>query len=183
MDSAMMSRDATVSSRAGSMLRGSRDFYWAFHLLTIHRQDLEVRAGRMPSPFQSRATCAALALELAFKARLVLDGASERKTKTHDYEVLFTLLSAGAQADVASRLLDGTGAPVDVASLRGLLSEFKDTFLQWRYLHERTHTEFQEGNIRALILALHASIVALRPEFGPWVGVIQPQPDILNVGR
>ncbi len=158
---------------AGHMFRGSRDFLVAYQLIGAFRASAEVRQGRAPSPIQSLAANAAFALELALKARVVLDGGTppSKGPAGHSYVAMFSLLSHRAQEDVASLLLVGA-RPATVEGLVKSLKEFEGTFQQWRYLHEHDQAVFHEGNMAAVIHAVHLSIVRARPDFGPWPGVI-----------
>jgi hypothetical protein len=157
---------------AGGMFRGSRDFFLAYELLGAFAASPDARAGRAPSPIQSQATCAAMALELALKCRIVLDGCEA--PPSHSYVVLFRTLSQGAQEEIAS-LLTIDNQPATVATLLDALKDFEGTFQQWRYMHEnlgkRTIT-FHEGNMIATMHAIYQSIIRLRPDFAPWPGVI-----------
>ncbi len=158
---------------AAQMFRGSRDFLLAYDILGGFLRSSDVRDGRAPAPIQSQATCAALALELALKARIILDGGAPPTSGRagHDYLVMFGLLSPAARADIASFLLLD-GKPATVEGLGGVLKEFEGTFQEWRYVHEHTEVAFHEGNMVAVIHAVYHSVVRLRPDFGPWPGVI-----------
>jgi hypothetical protein len=155
------------------MFRGSRDFFLAYELLGAFLESSEVRQGRAPAPIQSQATCAALALELALKARIVLGGGSppSKGPDGHKYVAMFNLLPRAAQEDVAS-FLHVDAHPATVEGLVRSLKEFEGTFQRWRYMHEHTEIAFHEGNMVAVIRAVCRSIVRLRPDFGPWPGVI-----------
>lgn len=158
---------------ASRMFRGSRDFLVAYELITDFCKTPEVKAARAPSPIQSQATCAALSLELALKARIVLDG-GEPPTKGkagHSCLAMFKVLSIPAQKDVASFLLVD-GKPAGLDGLLKALSDFEGTFQNFRYLHEHTEASFHEGNLVNVIRGVHMSIVRARPDFGPWPGVI-----------
>src|SRR5438270_13947477 len=90
-----VSAEVERAMTAGRMFRGSRDFFLAYELLAAFHASAEVRSARAPSPIQSQATCAALALELALKARVVLDGgkAPSRGPDGHRYSAIFGILS------------------------------------------------------------------------------------------
>jgi HEPN domain-containing protein len=99
------------------MFRGSRDFLLAYRLLGRRRADPDVRAARAPGPFQSWVVCASLALELALKCRIALDG--KDPSWTHSYVKLFAELSPAAQQDIASRVAftEGLSTAERVATL------------------------------------------------------------------
>lgn len=158
---------------AGQMFRGSRDFFLAYEVLGAFMQTPEAREGRAPKPIQSQATCAALALELALKARVVLDGRDppSKGPDGHKYVALFGLLSRAAQEDIVKPLLLD-GRPATVESVIGVLTDFEGTFQKWRYMHEHREIAFHEGNMVAVLRAVYESVVRLRPDFGPWPGVI-----------
>jgi hypothetical protein len=169
-----ISDTARVGMAAGLAFFGSRDFLLAWELLEQHRRTPAVRAARAPWPRQSAFTCAAFSLELALKARLILDG--RQPEKEHRYSELFRALSPAAAADVAARVqIDGRLATT-VDTLLELLTECDRTFEQFRYLHERLArletTTFYGDRIVPVTLAVHAAIVALRPDFASWPGVI-----------
>lgn len=168
------------------MFRGSRDFFLAYQVLGSFMASPDVRGGRGPSPIQSQATCAALALELALKSRVMLDGGTppSKGPDGHRYVAMFGLLSRRAQEDVAS-FLHVDAQPATVEGLARSLKEFEGTFQRWRYMHEHSEVAFHEGNMVAVILAVYSSVVRLRPDLGPWPGVIidpdKPQPWTLVV--
>jgi hypothetical protein len=155
------------------MFRGSRDFFLAYQLLGAFMTSADVRDGRAPSPVQSHAANAAFALELALKARVVLDGREppSRGPDGHKYGAIFALLSPGARDDVASFLLVD-GKPTTAEMVAVMLGEFEGTFEKWRYMHEHDEVVFHDGNMGAVMHAVYASIVRTRPDFGPWPGVI-----------
>jgi HEPN domain-containing protein len=169
-----MNDRARIAMEAGLAFFGSRDFLLAWELLEQHHRAPEVRAARAPWPRQAAFTCAAFSLELALKARLVLDG--NHPEKEHRYSELFRALSPAAAADIAARVqIEGRPATA-VDGLLELLKECDRTFEQFRYLHERLArletTTFYGDRIIPVTRAVHAAIVALRPDFGPWPGAI-----------
>ncbi len=172
-NTAVVSEEVRRIITAGEMFRGSRDFFLAYEVLGAFMQTTEAREGRAPKPIQSQATCAALALELALKARIVLDGGDppSKGPGGHKYTAMFGLLSRAAQEDVVKPLLLDDG-PATVEGLANVLAEFEGTFQRWRYLHEHRELAFHEGNMLAVVQAVYESIVRLRPDFGPWPGVI-----------
>ncbi len=168
-----MSEEVRRIVTAAHMFRGSRDFFLAYEVLGAFMQSPEAREGRAPNPIQSQATCAALALELALKARIVLDGGDppSKGPDGHKYVAMFGLLSRAAQEDIVRPLLlDGAAASVE--GLAKVLAEFEGTFQKWRYMHEHREVAFHEGNMVAVVQAVYESLVRLRPDFGPWPGVI-----------
>lgn len=168
-----MSSEVKRIVTAGDMFRGSRDFFLAYEVLGSWRLTPDVRQGSAPSPIQAQATCAALALELALKARIMLDGGDppSKGPAGHKYVPMFRLLSPAAQQDIASFLvLDAQ--PATVEGLFAVLEEFEGTFQRWRYMHEHRKITFHESNMVAVINAVYHSIVRLRPDFGQWPGVI-----------
>ena len=165
--------DPLVARDAGLIFFGSRDFLLAWELLEQRHQDHEVRVGRAPWPMRAWATCAALSLELALKARLRLEG--KQPKWVHTYSELFSDLSVQAKEDIASRVqIDGR--PVTIDGLLALLKDCDGTFEQWRYLHEQLVrfeiTTFHGDRIVAITRAIHASIVQLRRDFDQWPGVM-----------
>lgn len=165
-----ISEDAKRGWEAGLLFKGSRDFLLAHELLGKRRDEPDVRAFRAPWPIQAYVTCASLALELALKCRIVLD--RKVPANTHSYSVLFGQLSRVAQDDVVSMF----PAPATADDLIGILTELEGTFVNWRYLNERSarleQTVFHEGKMVTLIHTLHDCIVGMRPDFAPWPGII-----------
>ena len=168
-----MSEEARLGRDAGLVFFGSRDFLLAWELLEQRHRAPEVRAARAPWPMRAAVTCAAFSLELALKARLVLDG--KQPAKEHRYSALFGALSPQAQQDIASRI-QIEGRTVTIDGLLELLKDCDRTFEEFRYLHERLArletTTFYGDRIIAVTHAVHASIVRLRADFDQWPGVI-----------
>lgn len=168
-----VTHDQRRLAEAGLMFKGSRDFLLAYRLLGRRRTDPDVRAGTAPSPFQSWVVCASLALELALKCRIALDG--KDPSWTHNYVTLFAELSPAAKEDVASRVSfrEGRSTADRVAEL---LRDFKNPFETFRYLHELiTSMEpaaFHEGDMMNVTRALYLSIIALRADFRAYPGAI-----------
>jgi len=169
----ILTDDQKRVATAGFMFRGSRDFLLAYRLLGRRRADPEVRDGKAPGPFQSWVVCASLALELALKCRIVLDG--KPASWTHNYVALFGELTPAAQQDVASRISFTTG-PSTAERLIDLLKGFKNPFETFRYLHELITkpqpAEFHEGDMIAVTRAAYLSIIDQREDFRPYQGVI-----------
>lgn len=155
------------------MFRGARDFFLAYQLAAGFGDSPLACEGRAPRLIQSRAACASLALELALKARVLLDGGEppSRGADGHDHGAIFKVLTRGAQEDIASLLRVGD-EPATVEGLAAVLAGFKGTFQTWRYMHEGNVTPFDEGGMVAVIGAVFSCIVRFRPDFGPFPGVI-----------
>jgi len=155
------------------MFRGAREFFLTYQLAAGFGDSPLACEGRAPRLIQSRAACASLALELALKARVLLDGGEppSRGADGHDHGAIFKVLTRGAQEDIASLLRVGD-EPATVEGLAAVLAGFKGTFQTWRYMHEGNVTPFDEGGMVAVIGAVFSSIVRLRPDFGPFPGVI-----------
>lgn len=172
----MTPEDARALMQAGIAFRGARDFLLAHQILGARRLLPEVRAGRAPWPMQAHAVCAAFALELMFKARLLLDRSLVPKgAKGHSYVAMFDCLSAAAKADLVAVLHINDAAATE-ATVRGALEEMEGVFEGWRYLHEmnerRRPTPFSEASYDVFAHALHDLIIKARPDFEPWPGVI-----------
>jgi hypothetical protein len=156
---------------AAMMYRGSRDFFLAYELLATFLRSIAQARTQQPAPVQSQATCAALALELALKARVVLDGGDppDKGRAGHDSVLLFGRLKPAARVDVASFLLLD-GQPATVEGLVAVLKKFEGTFENWRYMHEHDEVAFHEGQMVAVLHAVYRSIVRIRPDFGSAYG-------------
>jgi hypothetical protein len=156
----------------GMMFDGSRDFLLAYRLLGRQRAQALARPGTVPSPWQSWIVCASLALELALKCRIVLDGGDA--PKTHSYVKLFAELSPAAKRDLASRVPFREGQST-VERVAALLANFKNPFETFRYMHELiAKTEpaaFYEGDMMTVIRALYLSILSLREDFRRFRGM------------
>jgi hypothetical protein len=164
---------------AGNLFMGSREFLLAWRVLDLYSDFGQADEGRRTGPlFGSRAVCAGLSLELALKCRIVLDGRTPpaKGAKGHDYVILFTTLSQDAQHEVAARVrLRPDGRQATAAELVDVLKLFQGTFVEFRYLHELppgSSKTFHTGDIWNVLLALHDSTIQLRPDLGPWNGVI-----------
>jgi hypothetical protein len=174
-----LSEDTERFLLAAGLFRGSREFHLAWALLDAYDAFGRAQQGRVPPVFQTPAVCAGLALELGLKARIVLDG-KPPPTKGgagHDYVRMFGMLSATAQEDVASRLrLAPDARKATPRELLDVLAQFEGTFVKFRYAHEELRAKgtitFHQGDIANVLVAVHDSIIALRPDFGPWNGVI-----------
>lgn len=133
-----------------------------------------MRASKAPWPRQAQATCLSFALELALKCQLVLDGTPS--PRGHSYGQLFEGLSAKAQQDIVAQLRTTEG-PASVDDVLTILRELEGSFEKWRYVHEQIirfqKATFHEEKLVTLVRAVHQSIIAQRPDFAPWPGVIQ----------
>lgn len=160
--------------RASQLFWASRDFLLSWEVLERHAAMAKATGPRIPFPVRSQPTCAALALELALKARLELEG--KEAPRAHSAAKLFGLLSKEAQDEIMATL-KCSGAPMTRAALDVVLAEFEGTWEGWRYMHEHTGpgetVRFAHGNMYSLIIGIHQVLVALRPDWEPWPGVIQ----------
>ena len=161
---------------AGKLFMGSREFQLAWRLLELYSEFGRADQGRLTAPlFGAPAVCAGLSLELALKCRIVLDGKQppDKGAKGHDYVTLFTTLSSDAQDEVAARIrLSPDGRKATSPDLVDVLKQFEGTFVKFRYPLSPGSHAFHQGDIRNVLLALHDSIIQLRPDLGPWSGVI-----------
>lgn len=159
--------------RASHLFWASRDFLLSWEILERHAAMAKATGPRIPYPVRSQPTCAALALELALKARLELEG--KEAPRIHSAAKLFGRLSKEAQDEIMATL-KCNGAPMTRADLDVVLAEFEGTWEDWRYMHEHTSpgdtVRFAHGNMHALILAIHGVLLTLHPDWGPWPGVI-----------
>lgn len=105
----------------------------------------------------------ALAMELALKAWIVFDNDHPKVPKTHDLAVLFGRLKPESQEKLEAEFkrsvasLHPNALFVDY-SIRRILYQHKDAFIDWRYLHEPKNTSFQRG-------AFEATLVMVLTEF------------------
>lgn len=158
-------REAELPER---IFHGSCDFFLAWERLAVQRRTAAARANRVYSPVQASAACASMALELALKCRIVLEGRKPRRD--HEFHALFAQLDPKTQDDIAARtLLDGM--PTTTADLLDALKRCKGTFVTWRYLHEHENADFYEGCLSAVTRALHRSTLELYPHFWLWPGI------------
>jgi hypothetical protein len=150
---------------------GSRDFLLAWDLLDAHRRTQPVRKNKAGTPLRARATCASLALELALKSHIAIAMEGKTPGRTHSFVALFRVLASDVQRRIASSVLLN-GRPTDVDGLIDALTQCEGTFETWRHLHEHENADFHEPYIVDVTRALHASILALHPEWRNWPGVI-----------
>jgi len=160
-------------ARAIHLFYASRDFLLSWDILEAHAVVARATGPRIPFPVRSQPTCAALALELALKSRLELEGTEA--PRTHSATKLFARLSKGAQDEIMATL-KCDGAAMTRADLDAVLAEFEGTWEGWRYMHELggsgATVRFAQGNMRAVVLRVHQVLVGLRPDWVPWPGVI-----------
>lgn len=105
----------------------------------------------------------ALAMELALKAWLVFDNDHPKVPKTHDLVALFERLKPESQETLDAEFRRSV-APfhpnwlfIDY-SIRHILHQHKDAFVDWRYLHEPKNTAFEHS-------AFEATLVMVLTEF------------------
>lgn len=166
------------------MFHSSRDFFLAWDLLARHSASDEVQRGtKGPTPLQARATCLALALELALKCRIAIEGSTPKRE--HRHAILFGQLSNTAQAELACSLARSVD---DVVALLGTFDRAsgrervpqgqrtqqppKSTFETWRYLHEYDEADFSEGEMLKVVRALDEVILRVQPTWNFWPGVV-----------
>lgn len=149
------------------MFEGSCDFLLGWQLLDAHQQTQAVRENRARFPIQAVAACACMALELALKSLIKLEGTEPERGKAgHNYVVLFRQLSPEAQAEIASRVvLDGK--PATVGGVVGALTLCVGTFEKWRYKHEHENLDFHQGYFIEVTRAVHESILRRQPGWRP----------------
>jgi hypothetical protein len=174
----------------GDFFRGSREFHLAWKLLEAYDEFGRAQHGRAAPVFQTLAVCAGLALELGLKSRIALDGGTPpaKGRAGHDYVQMFSMLSAEAQRDIASRVrLVPDFRQATPGELVAVLGQFEGTFVKFRYVHEELQKHgrvaFHHGDIANVLHAVHDSIIALRPDLGPWNGVIYEGEDTTSSAR
>lgn len=105
----------------------------------------------------------ALAMELALKAWFVFDQDNPKVPRTHDLMKLFQRLKPESQERLDVEFKRSVapshwnGLFIDY-SIRHILHQHKDAFVDWRYLHEPKHTRFEHG-------AFEATLVMVLTEF------------------
>lgn len=167
------------SDAARKIFDASRDFLLGWELLEQHHPlRLVLPPGRTVRwPARSSAVCASLALELALKSRLTLEGAES--PRTHSYSDLFGRLSPEAREEVqAAAARHGVRSAADALRQLDAAGEFpprkegkrpeeRGVFETWRYVHETTAARFDSGFLVPLTLAVHESVLRRRPEWRP----------------
>lgn len=152
----------------GRIFQGSCDFYLAWEQLAAQRRTAAVRANRVYGSVQASAACASMALELALKCRITLEGKKPRRE--HEFHLLFEQLDPATQDDIASRvLLDGRRTTT--AGVLDALKRCEGTFVTWRYAHEHDEADFYEPYISEVTRALHRSMLEANPDFWLWPGI------------
>lgn len=150
------------------IFQGSCDFYLAWEQLAAQRRTAVARANRVYASVQASAACASMALELALKCRISLEGKKPRRE--HEFHILFEQLDPATQDDIASRVhLDGKRT--NTADLIDALKRCEGTFVTWRYVHEHENADFYEGWISEVTRALHRSMLEANPDFWLWPGI------------
>ena len=98
----------------------------------------------------------ALAMELALKAWLVFDSGDPNVPKIHDLAKLFERLKPQSQERLDEEFkrsvvpFHPNGLFIDY-SIRHILYQHKDAFVDWRYLHEPKHTKFEHTAFEATL--------------------------------
>ncbi len=143
------------------MFEGSCDFLLGWELLTAYRETPAVRENRAFVPIQARATCASMALELAFKSLITYEG--KDPVLSHSFARLFKQLLPKTRREMASLvLLDGK--PTSAEGLAEALKRCAGTFERWRYKHEHRDLDFYEPYIIDTTKALQETIMRKHPE-------------------
>ncbi len=98
----------------------------------------------------------ALSMELALKAWFVFDFDDPEHSKSHDLDKLFGRLKSESQEKL-DRAFKRSVAPFHPSFLhldygiRHVLSQHKDAFTDWRYMHEPKSTTFERGSFEATL--------------------------------
>ena len=93
----------------------------------------------------------AFSVELIIKAGLMIEAGT--CPKFHDLSKLFRMLSESTQG-FARRHFD----TYNVGKIEDLLASERDTFVDWRYLHEETYLTSQPEKLREAFLATYSAI-------------------------
>jgi hypothetical protein len=164
--------------RANSLFNQSRDFQLAWKILTDGEPQGEAKS-HVPWPLRAPVTCACMALELALKSLITLEGGTP--ASVHWAEDLFKQVTAASQNEIAA-MLQVDGKPADVPSLLTALHELDDgapgatkrvpPLEAWRYTHEHQTVQHAQGTMYVITRALHDLLVRRRPDWDPWPGII-----------
>lgn len=98
----------------------------------------------------------ALSMELALKAWFVFDFDDPKVPKSHDLAKLFDKLMPESQEKLDAEFKRSvapyhpSGLHIDY-SIRHVLYQHKDAFIDWRYIHEPKSTMFQRGVFEATL--------------------------------
>lgn len=99
----------------------------------------------------------ALSMELALKAWFVFDYDNPRVAKSHDLMKLFDSLKPESQEKLDAEFR-GTVAPHHPSglytdySIRHILYQHRNAFIDWRYLHETKSVMFDQGAFEATLV-------------------------------
>ena len=98
----------------------------------------------------------ALSMELALKAWFVFDFDDPKVPKSHDLAKLFDKLMPESQEKLDAEFRRSvapyhpSGLHIDY-SIRHVLYQHKDAFIDWRYIHEPKSTKFEQGVFEATL--------------------------------
>ena len=105
--------------------------------------------------------CSAIAVEIALKALLKLNGLPRPKGDGHDLKQLFEALPAPLQIELLEFQVTYTDFPASRA--RQMLYEEKDVFKTWRYAYEKSSLATAPAFLFGLALALSEYIKSKTP--------------------
>ena len=98
----------------------------------------------------------ALSMELALKAWFVFDFDNPKVPRSHDLDELFDKLKPESQEKLDAEFKRSvapyhpSGLHIDY-SIRHVLYQHKDAFVDWRYIHEPKSTKFERGVFEATL--------------------------------
>lgn len=147
------------------MSTDSRHVFDAANDLRIGSEILESRFGQPVFPLRSTVVTSALSAELYLKCLLYISGKKvPRGRKGHDLSALYQRLETNLQQQIVSNFKSTKHDPQKILDL---IDEFKDTFMDWRYIYERQMNNFLLNfkALRAFVQALDKTVREERPQW------------------
>ena len=123
-------------------------------------------AGGRTNPFlvQPAVTCAALSLKLFLKSLLSIEGGDRDDAFFHIAD-LYRGLSSRQKRALLQKFDELSNTQMSSEQLIGRLEALDSAFVRWRYVHEEDARSVNLEDLEEMILAVKATIVALKPEW------------------
>lgn len=133
--------------------------------LRIGSEILEGKFGQPVFPLRSTVVTTSFAAELYFKCLLYIHGKSvPRGRDGHNLYILYKALGVDLQQKIEANLNETTQRDQSVLELT---KEFKNTFIDWRYVYDRQSNSFSLNfrSLRMLVQILDKTVREIKPEW------------------
>jgi len=112
---------------------------------------------------QPAVTCAALSLKLFLKCLRALDG--QDNDEIYRIAELYRSLRDDTKKTILGKFDEFSNTSLNTAELEKHLEALDNAFIKWRYIHEKDAKSVNLEDLEEMILAVKASILAIRPEW------------------